>query len=204
MDDFESWLMSIGPFAGRALTVGLAVGLLYVGLRGLLGRRPLVFSSRWFPAIMGVTVLRQLIPLADTSAGPGHGGTLQLGTLLLVVVFAASWYWMHGYMIFGVGEDTLRSALHHALGARGLLYEDRPGVIHIPSEQIDLRLQLNEWGGTASVKAAPARGKPLLRELGKDMKGFFTSRPISLRKNVFVVYTYIGALLVGIATLYMG
>lgn len=197
--------MSIGPLASQALTFGVAAALLYLGLRGLIGRRPLVFSSRWSPVILGVVVLRQLVPLSGNGdpADPSQGGTFPLGTLLLVVAFVASWFWMQGYMIFGASEATLRSALHHALGVRSLSYEDRPGAIHIPSEQLDLQLQLNRWGGTASVKVAPARGKPLLRKLGKDMKWFFASQPISLRKNMFVVYTYVSALLVGIATLYM-
>jgi hypothetical protein len=195
--------MSIGPFASQASTVGIAVLSLYLGLRGLIGRRPLVFSSRWFPVILGVLVLRQLIPLAEreSSAGPSQEGVLPFGTLLVVAVFVASWFWMQGYMIFGASEATLRCALHHALEARGLSYEDRPAAIHIPSEQLDLQLQINAWGGTASVKAAPARGRPLLRELRKDMERFFTSHPISLQKNVFVVYTYVGALLLGVATL---
>jgi hypothetical protein len=197
--------MSIGPFASQAFTVGIAASLLYLALRGLIGRRPLVFSSRWFPVILGVIVLKELVPLAgnEYSADPSQGDALPFGTLLVVVVLIASWFWMQGYVIFGASEATLRSALHHALDARGLSYEDRPAAIHIPSEQLDLQLQINEWGGTASVKVAPARGRPLLRELRRDMERFFTSHPISLQKNVFVVYTYVGALLLGVAVLLM-
>jgi hypothetical protein len=197
--------MNIGAFANQASMVGIAALSLYLGLRGLIGRRPLVFSSRWFPVILGVTVLRQLVPVAGNqhSADPSQGDVLPFGTLLVIAVFVASWFWMQGYMIFGASEVTLRKALHHALDERGLSYEDRPAAIHIPSEQLDLQLQINEWGGTASVKVAPARGRPLLRELRKDMERFFTSHPISLQKNVFVVYTYVGALLLGIAALLM-
>jgi hypothetical protein len=118
------------------------------------------------------------------------------------VVLVVFWFHLQGYIIVGVTEKTLRTALRHALGERGLPHEDRPGSLHIPSEQLDLRLQFNESAGTAYVKVAPARGKLLLRELSRELRRFFASHPIELRKNAFVVYTYIGALLLGLATLY--
>jgi hypothetical protein len=122
--------------------------------------------------------------------------------ILVGVGLVVFWFHLNGYMVFGVDEATLRSALHHALGARGLSHEDRPGIIHVPSEQVKLELQHNPWGGTAAVKASTGRGRPLLRELSKDMKRFLASHPVVLRKNVFV-YTWVGALLVGLPMMYL-
>jgi hypothetical protein len=99
-------------------------------------------------------------------------------------------------------EESLRSALRHTLGERGLSNEDRPGSLHIPSEQLDLQLTINEAGGTAYLRVAPSRGKPLLRELSRELNGFYASHPLELRRNAFVVYTYISALLLGGALLY--
>jgi hypothetical protein len=49
------------------------------------------------------------------------------------------------------------------------------------------------------VKASTRRGRPLLRELSEDMKRFLASHPVVLGKNVFVIYTCVGALLGGLA-----
>ena len=45
-----------------------------------------------------------------------------------------------GYIVLGVDEATLRRAVRHALGARWLTYEDRPGIVHVPSVGLDLKL----------------------------------------------------------------
>jgi hypothetical protein len=196
--------MSAERLASQLLSMALAAAFLSVGLRGLIGRRPLVYSARWLVGLFAVILLQQLTPLlSDGSfAQLNHGALVsRLLPVLALGVLVVFWFYSRGYVVFGVTGATLHDALRHTLGERGLSHEDTADALHLPSERLVLQLQSNDWGGSASVKVTPARGKPLLRELMRDLKRFFARHPVELRKSVFVMYTGIGVLLMCLAML---
>ena len=183
-----------------AIMVLMAVFALGIGLRGLLRNRPVVFSARWLFGFMLIAFTPSLLnPLLSRL---GASGAFQRGWpialiapgmfLFLVIVF---WFQMRGYLVFGVTDTTLRSALHHALSERGLRYEEKLGSIHVPNEALDLQVSIQSWMGTAQMKAKQARGQARLQELSGAMKQYYASNAVEVPKVVFVVYVVLGVFL---------
>lgn len=173
---------------------------LVLGVRGLVGRRPIVFSARWLFAFLGLAFSPQAI--TALRFGFEHPGTSPAQPLMavffpvmfvfLLIVF---WLQMRGYLVFGVTDGTVRSALHHALQEKGLQFEERLGAIAIPSEGLDVQVAIQSWMGTAQIKAKQSSGRHRVAELSEAMRRYYASNSLEVPKTVFVIYAIIGVCL---------
>lgn len=193
--------MNVEQVVGRVLSVAVAGAFLAVGLRGLVSRRPLFLPGRWLVGIFALLFAKSLTPLlAGEPSALRHAEVISPGVAVLcVVLLVVFWFHMNGFVVYGAPEPVLRNALRHVLDARGLAHEERPGAIHIPSEQLELKLVFNEAAGTAHIKPVPARGRPFVRDVVRGLNTFFVSHPVQLQQRTFAIYTAIGTVLVAIA-----
>ena len=102
----------------------MAIFFLFVGLRGILIKRPFLMSRRWFLSIMFAvfipTILRSsFLRFLDVFSLMSWSSFLLFGVILLMMC-----YQMRGYTAYAVTDTSFREALVEALQKLQLPYEE--------------------------------------------------------------------------------
>jgi hypothetical protein len=186
----------------EALFAVMALFALAIGLRGLIRRRPLVFSARWLFGFLSLAFVPQVVnPLwlgfGHSSRLGGSGVMAVLSPAFFLFMTAVFWVQMRGYLVFGVTDTTFRGALQHTLNERGLRYEERLGSVHLPTEGLDLQVVIHGWMGTAQMKMKGSRDSGRLAELSSGMQHYYATNTVEVPKLVFIIYLVMGVFLAG-------
>ena len=185
----------------------LSLTMLGIGLRGLLTRRPFLFSARWLfafmllgflpNAVMPFTFERDFDDASDVFmalAGPAM--------FLAMAVFF--WIVMRGHMAFGVTEDSLRTGLTAALRELELPYEESLSAIRLPTVSTEIQVAVQGWVGTGQIKSRKRAGAPLVADVARRMNAYFRSTKVSTNLTCCVMYIVMGALTAAMDVLLIG
>ena len=184
----------------------VAVFLLFIGLRGLLTKRPFLISGRWFLLVMAVVFLGPIISLILSPFR--FSRTLQftdwLPVLLFPVVAMFFWLQMRGYMTFGVTGKSFRDGLLAALEKLQLPYEESLSSIRLTSVEADLQVAVQSWMGTGQIRVSQGRQGALLKKIVQAMNEHFRTSPVETNRISCVVALIVGifAVLMGMALLF--
>lgn len=187
----------------QVLFLLMAAFLFGIGLRGLIKKRPLLFSARWLFGFMLLAFTPQLlIPIFFWFGRDGGVRKVEtiflIGPLMFVFLVVIFWLQMRGYFVFGVTDTSFRGAMHHALGKLGLSYEERLSAIHIPSEGLDLQVAVQSWMGTAQVKSKQGKGEQRVKELAAQMTDYFSTNNVETNMTSCVVYVVLGVFMLAL------
>ena len=185
----------------------IAAVFLGIGTRGLLRRRPQIFSSRWLFAIVAVCFLNPALGLRDLpdfdfSSFPAFLMVLPvilLGSLVLLLVFV--WKTMQGYTFIGVTDESIRQALHHALGSLGLPFEERVSAVRLTSLNADLKVAVQSWVGTATIALIPVGRRQELQAIIARMREFFAANAVATNRVTPFFYTLLGLMMLALAAI---
>ena len=172
----------------------MAVFLLVIGLRGLLTKRPFLFSARWLLLFMVVIFLG---PMAMLIRGPFlFSGPLQFMDWLPVLMFPVMavffWLQMRGYMAFGITGKSFRDGLLAALEKLQLPYEESLSSIRLTLVEADLQVAVQSWMGTSQIKVRPGRHGPLLKKIVQAMNEHFRTSPVETNMISCVFFLILG------------
>ena len=141
----------------------VAVFLLGIGLRGLLTKRPFLFSAKWLLLFMVVVFLGPIVTLIP-SPFP-FSRPLQFTNWLPILMFPVMavffWLQMRGYLAFGITGKSFREGLVAALEKLQLPYEESLSSIRLTSVEADLQVAIQSWVGTGQIKVRQGRHRPL-------------------------------------------
>jgi hypothetical protein len=186
------WMM------GSMMAVLGLVALFYLGiaLRVLLTERPLLMSSR----ILFAAVALCLLPSAVTGGWMSlrvSEHTMRSANLMIVVIQVVTlvflWLAMSGWTAFGVTEDTLREALHAALGRLGLPFEERLSEVRLPSVGATLKVAVQGRVGNASLRIRGDRA--LGKRIVAAMAEHFAASKVPANRVTAAFYLIIGVLM---------
>jgi hypothetical protein len=135
------------------VSIGLmALRYLYLGLRGVITRKPLLQSSRWFMAFLLPVFLPGL--LAPFML---HNTSISLGPVVwvnpIICVFML-WYFSkvsNGYTVYGVTDKDFRNALLKALEKSDLKFEETMNGIYLKYFDVTLKASVY-WMGTGYIR----------------------------------------------------
>lgn len=158
----------------------IGVFILALGLRGLVTKRPIVFSARWFLFFMLLIFLGQVVtffPRPFPSSQPLQ--MMDWLPLLMFPVFAVIlWLQMKGYLAFAVTGNSFRDGLLAALEKLQLPYEESLSSIRLPSVEAELQVAVQSWMGSGQIKVKPGRHGPLLKKIVQAMKEHFRTAAV--------------------------
>jgi hypothetical protein len=187
-----------------ALLVLASAGFLLLGLRGLLGRRPLVFRSR----LMLVVIVLCLLPgsvapflalsLPGARTGPAPDAFLLLPLVVDVAVLALVLYVLRGYVILGADDHALATALKEALDRLELPFEESLGRLRLTRLDADLKLLQQGQVGSAQLRMEP-EDRATLDRIAGALRHALAAGPGRFRGLVFVVFTGVGVLMLFLA-----
>lgn len=111
--------------------------ILYVGLRGLIRRKPFVVSMRWFAAILWPGAFKVSFEAAFSSSNRGSHAWIDSFSISVfpftVVFLLLAWKLRVGYYVFGASMPAVGAACRRAVQMLGLPFQEEPRKIHLPS-----------------------------------------------------------------------
>ena len=179
----------------------MGVFILVIGLRGLVTKRPFLFSARWFLLFFLVMFLGPLVtflPRPFLSSRP-----LQmmdwLPLLMFPIIAVVFWLQMKGYLAFAVTGKSFRDGLLAALEKLQLPYEESLSSIRLTSVEAEMQVAIQSWMGSGQIKVRPGRHGPLLKKIVQAMKEHFRTAAVETNMISCVFF-----LVIGIFTVVMG
>ena len=174
----------------------MAVFLLYIGLKVITSKRPLLLPSKVFFVFMVIAVTPQLIMSVEAYFSTGAFSLLSLmSPLMYVVLLAFVWVQMKGYMAIGISDDSFRSALHYALNQNHIQFEEQVSIIKLTDSSADLLVSVQSWVGTGQLKLKQSKDNYLLSTLVSSINQYFQSNAVKSNYTVPVFYILFGLIL---------
>ena len=170
-----------------------------IGLRGILSKKPFMFSNRWHLSEMFVVFI-PIILLYISISLPGNFDVIDwVTTLFFVVVLLMMWYQLKGYTAYAVTDTSFREALLAALQKLQLPYEERLSVIRLTSINADLQVAIQSWMGTGIIKVKQRGYHSVLRQVVKTMNEHFRVSSVPTNMNSCVFNMVMGVITVAFA-----
>ena len=174
----------------------MAIFFLFIGLRGILTKRPFLVSQRWFLSIMFVAIVPTIL-LQFSLPFPGDFNFMGwLHPLIFGVILLMMCYQIRGYIAYAVTDTSFREALVKALQKLQLPYEESLSLIRLTSIEADLQVSVQGWMGTGLIKVKQRAHRTVLREIVKAMNEHFRMSAVSTNMISCVFSVVIGGFMV--------
>ena len=206
--DLHSSLRDPHTLGGRARTMrdsfdmitpavmfgAMGVFVLGIGLRGLVTKRPFMFSARWlmlFVLVMFIPSLVTVFPRPFLSSRPVEMMDW-LPLLMFPILAVVLWLQMKGYLAIAVTGKSFRDGLLAALEKLQLPYEESLSSIRLTSVEAELQVAIQSWMGSGQIKVKPGRHGPLLTKIVQAMKDHFRTAAVETNMIFCVFFLVLG------------
>lgn len=197
--------------------VVIGLYMLIIGLRGVITKKPFVFSSKsnfWLVALtFSPSVIQSLYALWDVYSSPvEYGEEFEWSLVLLLlfplliypVVLAFIWRQMRGYTVLGVTDDSFRQALYAVLKDLNLPFEERLSKLRLTSIDADLEANVTSWMGVANLRIKQREHQETLERIVSGLKQYFAGSHVSINMVTCVYYIILGGLVMASAGILAG
>ncbi|RKU17712.1 hypothetical protein C6503_10550 [Candidatus Poribacteria bacterium] len=176
-----------------------AIFSFYIGLRGILTKKPFMISNRWFLATILFVFIPLPVILVPLLSASGSGSDIHFmkwliailcGLVLFVILMV--WYSLRGYVTFGVTDMSFQAALLAALEKLQLPYEESLSAIRLTSIEADLQVVVQSWTGTALIKVKQRTHRSALREIVNTINEYFRTSSVSTNLIPCIVFLIMG------------
>ena len=174
----------------------LAAFLLFVGLRGIISRRPFLISNRWLLNVM-IVVFVPIIILFLFLPNSSFSLMKWVNPAIFTVVLVMMFFLLKGFSAYGVSDTSFREALITSLDKLQLSHEETLSSIRLTSVEADLQVSVQSWMGSGVIKIKQREHKTLLTQIVSEMNIYFrtSSTPSNLTPCIF--YLVMGILMLG-------
>ncbi|WOH38470.1 hypothetical protein RI844_04400 [Thalassotalea fonticola] len=177
------------------LFVFMAVFFLYIGIKVIVSKRPLLFPSKIFFIFMLLAFSPQFIMSFERFASPTFldmGIILYISPLMFVVILAFMWIQMKGYMAIGISDNSFRNAIHYSLNKNQIEFEEQLSLIKLTSIKSELQVAVQSWVGTGQLKLKKSKDKDLMFNLISSINEYYTSNTIKPNNITSIFYIVMG------------
>jgi len=184
-----------------SIFIFLAAFFIFIALKTLIGRRPLVFSSRWPFAFMCLAFLPSIANSVamEFSSPRGFSVIAWMNPLMFTVLLIFFWIQMKGYMAFAISDSYFREALLASTTALGLSIEETMSRLKIKETDQEIQVAIQGWIGTAQLKSTSKESKDTLIQIADGMTKYFQSTPGKMNYITSYFYLIMGAFTVALS-----
>ena len=194
-------MQEITWFFSPPLVMGLLAAAL--GLRLVIGKRPVIVPSRWMFAALVACVTPGLLASEVRLAGEMTTGTsvlLLVDATLLLGGAIVGWILVPGYSLLGVGDKELDAALRDALTRLQEPFEQTPDGVALTNQGIELKLReglANAW----YISVSPRGRRALLVALATAIRAYLEAHRTDRKQSVGHSLMWLGAFFLALAAL---
>jgi ABC-type multidrug transport system fused ATPase/permease subunit len=202
--DFSKKIMNpivLLKVAFAAIFFLMAAFFIFIALKTLVGRRPLVFSSRWLFALVCLAFLPTFANSIIMGFSSAHGFNMiaWMKPLMFTVLLAFVWIQMKGYMAFAISDTYFREALLASASKLGFTIEETMSRLKIKETGQEMQVAIQGWIGTAQLKATGNESKETVKQIAKGMTTYFQRTPGKMNYMTSYFYLVIGAFMVAMS-----
>ena len=169
----------------------MAAFFIFIALKTLIGRRPMIFTSRWLFAFMCIGFLPSIVsPITMGFSSPsGFSMIAWMNPLIFTVLLVFFWIQMKGYMAFAISDSYFREALLGSAESLGLSIEESMSRLKIKETGVEMQVAIQGWIGTAQLKSTGKESEDSVRQIAKGMTKYFENT--TGRMNFMTSYFYL-------------
>jgi ABC-type multidrug transport system fused ATPase/permease subunit len=179
----------------------MAVFFISIALKTLIGRRPLMFSSRWLFAFMCLAFLPTIansVVMGFTSP-QGFSLIIWLNPLMFTVILIFFRIQMKGYMAFAISESYFRDALLNSAASLGYSIEETMSRLKIKETGQEMQVAIQGWIGTAQIISTGKESNDTVRQIANGMTKYFQSSPGKMNYLTSYFYLIAGFFMVAVS-----
>lgn len=164
-----------------------AAYFIWLGARILIAKRPLLLAARQSTIVLIGLVLLPLIILVRVEV------SITLFYLAAdVIIIITLWVNARGYAFLGITDETMLDAVHSALKAINLPYEERLGQLLLPSINAELQIAVQGWMGAAQIVIKPDSQQAVLDAIAAAMREYFRQGTSPINRFTPIAYVVLG------------
>ena len=193
----------------------LAAYFLVLGLRGIILKKPFLFSAKSaFWVILLAFTPSMIFPVqgfwenysftAENSMPFDWSDMLVLLIPLVMYPALLIFYWqiLKGYSILGVTDESFRQALYSILDELKIPFEERLSKMHLTQIGADLEANVNSWMGVATIRIRQREHLETLDRIAEGLKRYFAGSHVSVNMQTCVYYVIFGVITLAAAVIF--
>lgn len=176
----------------------MALFFLFIGVKVLLNKKPLLLSSKYFFGFMVLAFSPQFVTAASmlTADIPESFSLFfYLSPIMLVVLLVYLWFQMKGYMAIGISDDSFRDALHYSLNKNNLPFEEQLSTVKLTSINASLQIAVQSWIGAGQIKLKETKNIGVLPAIVGGINQYYSENSIKPNHITSIFYILIGTLM---------
>ena len=183
----------------------LGLSLLYIGLKIIIGKKPIIINSIWLLILLLIFYIPLLIiPIVINflSCDIDYFATSFI-LLLFIVIIIYMIHALNGYQLIGINGDTYHECLVHSLDNLNIEYEEKFNKIIITNKDLTILCSMQSWVGQAQIQFKGDKDKKFISSLIKEIKRYIKTNEIILMKLPGFFYTIVGVVATVISVYYV-
>ncbi len=174
----------------------LGLSLLYIGLKIIIGRRPIIISSKWLLIMLFIMYIPLLIKpiVVDFLNNNIDYFETSLAIILSIVLVVILRRALNGYQLIGIDGDTFQDCLSNSLNNLNIKYEEKLNKIIIPDKDLTILCSMQSWVGQAQIQFKGEIDKQFTKSIIKEIKKYMRSNNIIIMKMPALFYTIMGVI----------
>lgn len=159
----------------------------YIALRVLWGKRPLIFSTRWFFGLLAVAFLPGILNPFLVHVEGKFAVLAWLNPVIFLLLLGFLWLQMKGWYAFGITEGPFRAAILAAIAGQGWTAEESLACVRIRETGDEVKVAVHGLTGTAQLRVAGSAATE--RVIVEGMRVFYAEHPGEM--NTVTCYFYL-------------
>jgi len=185
-----------------SLILLMAGCFIFIALKTLIGRRPIVFSSRWLFGFMCLAFLPSILNSIFLGFASLHGSMVTwINPVMFSVLLIFFWIQMKGYLAFAISDTYFREALLATTSSLGYTVEETMSCLKIKETGQEINVSIQGWIGSAQLKAAGRGSGELVTKLASGMNDYFKTTPGKMNYMISYFYLIIGGFMIVISSM---
>jgi len=164
----------------------MAVSFMFIGLKVLINKKPLIVNSRWFLILILVGFIPQMInvlPLFEKQPI-----LVLFISLIQALLFGFFFYTIKGVTLYGIDTDDFQHKFIVNLRSMGLEFEQSISTIEIKNPKLTMLFSIQQWLGTGQIRLKKNSDKQLFNKIISESN----CKEIKYNKTFPIVYLALG------------
>ncbi|MEA2097333.1 MAG: hypothetical protein U9P73_11675 [Candidatus Cloacimonadota bacterium] len=168
--------------------------LLYIGLKIIIGKKPIIMNSKWLLVMLIILYIPLLIiPIGiDFINSDLDYFETSLAIMLFIVLVIFIRRALNGYQLIGISGDTFHDCLSHSLDNLNIEYEEKLNKIIIIGNDLTILCSMQSWSGQAQIQFKGNRDKKFIYLLINEIKRYIKTNEMTSVKMPGFFYAIIG------------